>query len=175
MPFINTSIDTSSLPAAEDIGLQPVHRDYKKILVMEWSFSSLFLVFVVAVLVFSIDALRETYGWIIITVFILLIIAFHFYSIQRSFPVLAYAVRDHDVVWRKGWIIRSTRICPFNRVQNCSVQSGPLERRFGLASLLVYTAGTEGADIRINGLTQEEADRLRYFILAKIHKEDEPA
>jgi hypothetical protein len=47
-----------------------------------------------------------------------------------------------------------------------------LERKFGLASLTIYTAGTEGADMRIPGLEQIEAERLRHFILSKIHSED---
>ncbi len=82
---------------------------------------------------------------------------------------MAFAVRDHDVIFQKGWLIRSIKICPFNRIQNCSIQSGPLERKWGLASLTLYTAGSTGADMRIPGLKQDEAERLRQYILSKIN------
>ena len=76
---------------------------------------------------------------------------------------------------QRGWLIRRLKICPFNRIQNCSLQSGPLERKYGLASLIIYTAGTTGADMRISGLLQEEADKLRHFILSTIHSEADEA
>ncbi|MEJ7911605.1 MAG: PH domain-containing protein [Chitinophagaceae bacterium] len=82
---------------------------------------------------------------------------------------MAYALREHDVIYQKGWLVKSTKVCPFNRVQNCSIQSGPLERRWGLASLVLYTAGSEGADMRIPGLLQNDAESLRQFILSKIN------
>ena len=172
MPFINSPVDTETLPMAEAVPLQPIHPNYKKILVTECILTTLVLAAVAIALILFIPLLRNSYGWMIIAGISLLISAFYFYSITQSFPVLAYAVRDRDVVYRKGWIIRTIKICPFNRVQNCSVQSGPLERRYGLASLIIYTAGSNGADMRIPGLLQEEADRLRYFILGKIHSED---
>ena len=78
-------------------------------------------------------------------------------------------VREHDVVYQKGWLLRTLKVCPFNRIQNCTVQTGPLERRWGLASLTLYTAGTGGADLRIPGLTHEEATTLQQAILTRIN------
>ena len=92
---------------------------------------------------------------------------------QRSFPFLTYAVREKDVIHQRGWLIRTIKVCPFNRIQNCTVRSGPLERKYHLASLIIYTAGSGGADMRISGLLQEEADKLRYYILEKIHAESD--
>jgi membrane protein YdbS with pleckstrin-like domain len=103
----------------------------------------------------------------------LLLIFVHWFYLYKSFPLAGYALREKDVVYKRGWVIQSLRICPFNRIQNCTVQSGPIERRYGLASVIVYTAGSAGADMKIHGLKSEEADRLRQFILQQIHKEDE--
>ena len=100
---------------------------------------------------------------------VVLFLTFYYFLQEKTFPYRAYAVREQDVLYQKGWIIRSLKVCPFNRIQNCSVQSGPLERRFGLASLTLFTAGSSGADLRIHGLTQTEADNLRQFILSRIH------
>ena len=45
--------------------------------------------------------------------------------------------------------------------------AGPYERRFGLATLVVYTAGTEHASIPIEGLSHETALAFRDALLAR--------
>lgn len=171
MDFINSQVDVQTLPAAEDAHLQPVHPDYKKILHIEWVITAAFLIVAAGALLYFISSLRNSYGWMILSAVVLLLILFHFISIQKSFPFLAFAVRDKDVMCRKGWITRSIKISPFNRIQNCSVQSGPIERKYGLSSLIIYTAGSENADLKIPGLLQVEAEKLRHFIMEKIHSE----
>jgi membrane protein YdbS with pleckstrin-like domain len=175
MDFINSAVDLGSLPVAENINLQPVQPVYKKILLIEWMITSVVLVAISALLLFFIPAMQNSYRWMMPVAAVLLILFLYYLSIQKSFPFLAFAVRDKDVLFQKGWINRSIKITPFNRIQNCSVQTGPLERQYRLASLIIYTAGSEGADMRIPGLLQEEADKLRYFILEKIHKEPNEA
>lgn len=171
MDFINASVDVSTLPAFEEVVLQPVQPLYKKILRIEWMITTAVLVTIELVLLYFIGSLQQPAGWLTLTASVFFLSAIHWISIEKSFPWLAYAVRDKDVMFQKGWLNRSTRICPLNRIQNCTVQSGPLERKYRLASLIIYTAGAEGADLKIPGLQQQEADRLRHFILEKIHQE----
>jgi Bacterial PH domain len=45
------------------------------------------------------------------------------------------------------------------------VVRGPIMRRFGLATLVVYTAGTQNHEIPLEGLTLEVAERLRRSLL----------
>ena len=175
MNFINSSIDVQTLSAVEEVSLTAIHPSYKKILRIEWLITTMVLMIIAAVAIFTNSSLQNSFGWMIIAAVALLISALHFASLQKSFPCLAYAIRDKDVIHKRGWIIRRVKVCPFNRIQNCSVQSGPLERKYGLATLIIYTAGASGADMRISGLLQEEADRLRYFILSKIHTEPDEA
>ncbi len=173
MDFTNAPVDMNSIPAAGSLELQAVHPSYKKVLVFEWLITSLIFAVIAAILIFALSKLTDSYGWMIVLAAWLLITGTHYFFLQKNFTVLAFAVRERDVITRKGWFTRSVKICPSNRIQNCSVQSGPLERKYGLASLVIYTAGVEGADMRIPGLLQEEADNLRYFILGKIHKEQD--
>ena len=175
MDFINSPVDLSRLPAPEEVTLGPVHPDYKKVLQVEWRVTAILLVLIAGTVVFFSDNLKASWGWLVIALVTLFIIALRWVSIQRSFPFLAYAVREKDVIHQSGWLIRTTKVCPFNRIQNCSVRSGPIERRYNLASLIVDTAGSGGADMRISGLLQEEADKLRYYILEKIHAEPDEA
>jgi membrane protein YdbS with pleckstrin-like domain len=52
-------------------------------------------------------------------------------------------------------------VVPFVRVQHVDTQRGPVERALGLASVVVYTAGSRQADVTIPGLTPERADALQ--------------
>ena len=90
-------------------------------------------------------------------------------------PRRGYAVRDKDIVYRHGVVWRSVKVVPFNRVQHATTGSGPVERKFGLAKLTVFTAGGSGGDLRIAGLGQELAERLRAAIVGKLGGEEPTA
>ncbi len=169
MSFINTEVELSHLPVAEEVILQPINKTYLELLRIEWLISSLFISVVVLALIIFIPELRLSGWWLLLAGGGVAAILSYFLLQEKSFPYQAFAVREHDVIYRKGWFVQSTKICPFNRVQNCSIQSGVLERKWGLASLILYTAGSEGADMRIPGLLQTEAEQLRQFILSKIN------
>ena len=61
----------------------------------------------------------------------------------------------HGVFWQKSVLI------PLSRVQHIDLLQGPLERRFGLASLEIHTAGTHHATHKLPGLKSETAKTLR--------------
>lgn len=170
MPFLNAEVDIEGLPAAEEVSLIPVHKKYIRILRMEWLLTALFLIAAGTALILFIPELQNPRWSALIVIIIVLLLGPYVFFQEKSFSFKAHAVRDHDVISRKGWLVRSTKICPFNRVQNCTITSGPLERKYGLATLTLYTAGTEGADMRIAGLEKEVAENLRQFILNKINE-----
>jgi len=78
------------------------------------------------------------------------------------------------VLIQKGVIWRSRSLIPRVRVQHVDTRSSPLQRWLGLSSLIIYTAGTRGADAEIPGLAAEDAERLRDE-LAELEELDERA
>ncbi len=84
-----------------------------------------------------------------------------------SLPRRGYALRARDILFRKGVFWRSVTAVPFNRIQHVETGSAPLDRRLGLATLSLYTAGGSGSDLRIDGLAADVAERLRGAILEK--------
>lgn len=94
-------------------------------------------------------------------------------SIQ-GFKYMGYAIRQQDIVFKKGWLWKSNTMIPFNRVQHCEVNQNPIERLFGLASLKVFTAGGASSDLSIAGLTPAKAEQLKLFITTQTtHDEEE--
>lgn len=173
MDFINASFDIQLLPRAEEVPLTPIQRAYLTVIRIEWAISSTILLILGAVLIFSIKALQQPVyisliagGWIILTVGYAFIQA-------KSFFQKAYALRDKDVIYRSGWLVQKIKTCPFNRIQHSSVTTGLFERKFGLATLILYTAGTDDADLSIPGLKEADATAMKEWITQKIIDEEQ--
>src|SRR5262245_31278393 len=66
---------------------------------------------------------------------------------------------------RSGRVCQRLRLLPLSRLQHVDIERGPLERMFGLAALVLHTAGTHSAHIRIPGLETAEATRLRDHLI----------
>ncbi len=164
--FPNETIDTGSLPRAEEVSLQSIEHSYWKVLQWSWAIVwGIILVFAAG----SFLLVPPTYLliWITVTSFLFLLCLLTYWLMRKSFTRKAYALREKDIMYRSGWLIQGISVCPFNRIQHCSINSGPFERKLGLASLSIYTAGTQGADIKIPGLKEETALALRDFIMKK--------
>ena len=72
-----------------------------------------------------------------------------------------YRADDDGLEIRKGVWWRSHRFIPRSRLQHTDIAQGPLERRLGLANLVVHTAGTHEAKTTVSGLSLETARQVR--------------
>lgn len=98
-------------------------------------------------------------------------------ALAAFFAVLAYAwpplhyrhtsyrVDDLGIEIRRGVYWRVVINVPRSRVQHIDVQSGPIDRRYGLGTLVVYTAGTDHAKVELPGLEHGRALRIREHLL----------
>lgn len=73
----------------------------------------------------------------------------------------SYVVRDESLYLSRGVLTRVRTVVPYVRVQHIDTTRSPLERLLGLSTLVVYTAGSRGADVTIPGLTPERASTLQ--------------
>ena len=163
--FNNEAIDITGLPRAEDVSLLPIEPGYWKVLKWSWMIVSFILLGVLS-LILLLGFPGDTLILLLIPALAMLLLLI-FWLMRKSFLWKAYALREKDIIYRTGWLIRRMSICPFNRIQHCSINAGPFERKLGLSSLSIYTAGTQGADFKIPGLKEDVALSLRDFILAK--------
>ncbi len=77
----------------------------------------------------------------------------------------SYTVSPASIEIRKGVLWRRVASVPRTRVQHTDVSQGPLERRFGLGTLVIYTAGTEHSKVALSGLSHGTASRIRDHLL----------
>jgi membrane protein YdbS with pleckstrin-like domain len=76
-----------------------------------------------------------------------------------------YLVDDERIEIRRGVYFRVVITVPRTRVQHTDVSQGPVERRFGLGTLVVYTAGTDHAMVALSGLDHGRALLIREHLL----------
>ena len=95
-----------------------------------------------------------------------LLALWEWWVIGRQVPAWGYAERDDDLLVRHGLVFRTLVVVPYGRMQYVDVQAGPVDRRFGIATLQLHTASAS-TDAVIPGLPPEEAARLRDRLAAR--------
>lgn len=76
-----------------------------------------------------------------------------------------YRVDERGIEIRRGVLWRRAIHVPRSRVQHTDVSQGPIERGFGLGTLVIYTAGTDHARVDLPGLEHGTALRIRDYLL----------
>lgn len=163
--FENVEIPVEDLPRADALEWQPLDPGYRKRLLVDRLITIGFLLLgtTLAVVLPGLDGGRALllFGGAGLVSVAMLVWPF------ISVPRMGYAVRDRDLVYRSGVFWRSVTAVPFNRIQHVETSSSPLDRRFSLATLKLFTAGGSGGDLKIDGLHSERAEQLRALVLDK--------
>jgi len=159
----NEEVQPSELPLVEEVSFQkhPVrYMAYRRLITtMFWS---------IPVLAICIPAILAPHLWMAYAgggmAFFILI---SFISIPIGYRKRSYALRERDLTYKKGWIFSSMITIPFNRIQHTEISRGPIERKYELSTLKIYTAGGSTSDLSIPGLETEEAEQLKEFVSKK--------
>lgn len=72
-----------------------------------------------------------------------------------------YEVREDALYLERGVLTRVRTVVPLVRMQHVDTARSPVQRVFGLSSVVVYTAGSRGADVTIPGLAVERGEDLQ--------------
>lgn len=84
----------------------------------------------------------------------------HFWP-AKAWRHAAYRMTARGIEIRRGVWWRQAVSVPRSRVQHTDVTQGPLERSFGLGTLVLYTAGTDHSKVELPGLAYDDASALR--------------
>jgi len=102
-------------------------------------------------------------GWALAST---LITAFSLWWPALSYRHTSYRVSAWGMRIRRGVLLRTISSVPRSRVQHTDVSQGPIERSFGLATLVIYTAGTHHASVSLGGLAHDTALHIRDHLIA---------
>jgi len=71
----------------------------------------------------------------------------------------------------RGYLFYRDTIVPFGRIQHIDVDQGPIDRRYGLATLTVHTAGNHNSTVALPGLAHTDALAMRESIRSAIRQD----
>lgn len=89
----------------------------------------------------------------------------------RRYRAWGYGLDGEELRVRRGVWIRVQTVVPLDHVQHIDVSQGPLERVFGICSLVLHTAGTLHSQIVLPGLARGTAESIRDEIRSRIREE----
>jgi len=164
--FQNPEIAIETLPGVEKLDWQGMHPNYKRRLLVQHTLVVLVVGIVVsaAIFILSIPVLIASIFWVALLISAILLLVWPLISVPRR----GYVVRDKDILFRSGVVWQSITAIPFNRIQHVETSNTPLDRRFEIATLQLFTAGGSGGDLKIDGLGIRVAEQMRIFILERV-------
>ena len=168
-PFSNETLSISDLPKFETVPLQPLQKNYFKVIAFNILVFTIFLFSGISIAyTMFIEEFTVMTGVVVIGFPLVVIVIILFFA-RLGFRKKGYAFRTHDAIYKSGIIVESTTIIPFNRVQHVALHQGFISRKLGLATIELFTAGGSTSDLQIPGLLLADAQKIKELIAKKIN------
>ncbi len=162
MLFIYRTMD-----ANEPDELTPLHPNYVKVVRLATLVGALPFVVVALILEFAGELAHGAFLVPVLLVTLWLIIRVPL----RRYQARGYQLGADRLRVVRGLLFRKDTVVPFGRVQHIDVHQGPIERGYGLATLVLHTAGTHNASVTLPGLAHADAVAMREDIRAHVKRE----
>lgn len=119
----------------------------------------------------ALGALFASQGrWWTLAIMSVLFVFFSIGSLYVRWLKLEYRVGAHELRIDSGWLSRTSRAIPFDRVTDVDLEQGPLHRLFGLARVKLETGASAGGKEEegvLHTISLERAEALREHIRAR--------
>jgi len=165
---INPQVFDANLPDIYEIEMQPLDPSYAA---TNFKIGSVLTIFSALILTFV--RLQPWFDWYVelhigltigASVLTAICLLFTLYK-KIADPLKSYALREYDLSFQSGWIFRKKVTQPITRIQHIELKRGPIDRKIGLATLQVFSAGGALHTFEIPGLVLSKAQKLRQYIL----------
>ena len=119
-------------------------------------------------LIWANDWVEPAVGWWLVaaqTAVLVVLVCATRVAPRWTYRFTGYAVTERGIEIRRGRFWRSVVSVPCSRVQHTDVSQGPIQRRFGLGTIKIHTAGSEHAEVQLGGLEHGTACLIRDFLV----------
>ena len=166
--FTNEIVNLNSLPKFEEVNFSPLHKNYIKVIYINIAITLLILAIGIGVLLYFNEDLQNKNSYLIFGISYLVIAIIGFFSSIASVKRRGFAIREKDILYKRGLISTTTTMIPFNRVQHVAMHEGVFSRIFNLAQIQIFTAGGSTSDVKISGIEKEKAENIKELLMQKI-------
>lgn len=169
--FTNNQINEQDIPSLSEIEFATLDKyATREALISTFVFTLPVSIIILIMALFVAKAPNHIIAFIALG--LLIVNVFVAWLLQAIVKSTGVALREHDLVLRRGVFWKKTTAVPFSRIQHIETHRNPVERKLGLSSIKFFTAGGMGADLELHGLSLERASRMRHYILCKEQNHD---
>lgn len=166
--FQNNPLEIDNLPQFEAVQLNRLSRKYLMKLQVSTTVLLLILVAASVIAYLYVPGAKVFFPWIWIGLTLVFLLRyFNNYKLQKH---NSFALRELDIIYKRGYFFERYTVIPFNRVQHVSTNRGVLDKLLNLSTLKVFTAGGSGSDVSIPGLLPEVANSLKEALSIRMSK-----
>ena len=167
MDFTNEPIDLTGVPRLGSDAFRPLDPAHRRLIVLGHVVAGLVVALIAGVAAVGLGLVGGLVG---LGVLVLVVISAVVASTEAK--NMGWQVRERDLSYRHGILTKSVDTLPFSRIQHARIERGPLQRTLGIATLHVNSAGP---DVRISGLSADDAERLKSLVIERSGATDETA
>lgn len=171
---MNTASRTEAADSAEDAAEQPPERAAVQLelplqaaAVRLWSVVSGTLLLLISSVWTTIAVVKAGALGLIALLPAALLLGLSIYYWRAYARHFGCVLLEDGLLVRRGVWWRKEVFVPRSRIQHTEVNQGPYARRYDLAQIAVYTAGTHAAKVEVDGLAAAEAFGLRDQLLGR--------
>jgi hypothetical protein len=155
----------------ENTPLTPLDRGLLRLMHIRGAAAGLFLLAAAAAGEVFVDRLAPVPTGLLLGAALLVLLYLAVLAPPRRYRAWGYGVDSEELQVRRGVWTRVHTVVPLDHVQHIDVSQGPLERAFGICSLVLHTAGTLHSQIVLPGLARATAEGIRDEIRGRIREE----
>lgn len=110
---------------------------------------------------------------LLLPVLVLATVAFGAWIGLRRWATTRWRLDARGLQVRRGRMFQREVLVPRSRVQHLDLERGPIERNYGLATIVVHTAGSRLQALRQSGLAEADAVALRDALVPDADVDDD--
>lgn len=166
--FSNNKIVIDNIPTFENANYTPLNKEYINVIIINLLLIFSFVFMGIVVLHFTSSlTLGIIFSFIL---FSIVFFVFLFFLYKKSFKRRGYLLREKDILYASGLLSYTTTIVPINRIQHVAIHQGIFSRMYHLSEIQIYTAGSNSSDLFIAGLSLEDAEKIKEYIVSEVSK-----
>lgn len=152
-------------------GLTPLHPPQKSLIRVRGAIRAIIVLILSIIGEYFLQRELGLSGGYIVGPAVLIALMLIFILPHRIYRRWGYDMGIEQLRVLRGFLWRTDTIVPFNRIQHIDVAQGPLQRYFGLSTLIVHTAGTHNSIVALPGLATPDAEEMREVIKGHIRQD----
>ena len=166
--FSNFELNVASLPKFEAVELHPISKKYLVKLQVGTTLS--FLFFAVGIFLGYTFLPAEFHKYLLWAVIVIvLLFSWSVFNNVMYVKRSGYALREQDIIFKRGFLFERSTVVPFNRIQHVTVERSFLDKMLNISTIKVFTAGGSGSDVSIPGIHPETATSVKEEISGRIY------